>query len=595
MAALKASLLLSLVARLYYLQIIKSKEYKTFSDSNRIKDFLLPPLRGKILDRNGDVFAANKNYYRVLFDPQISANHTKTIIRLADILGVDEAKKQSMLTKLKRHRSQRALPIYEHMSWDEVSKVEVNAPDLPGVSIDAAQIRFFPRGNISSHVIGYMGPVSEKEIAINPLLNHPDFKIGRSGLEKTLENRLRGEAGVKRMEVNAFGLSIRELSREESKAGEDIKTTLDKRLQNFTGERMADLSGSAIVVDVKTGEILTFISTPSFDPNEFTYGVTPKYWKELTQNKDKPLINKPIASQYPPGSTFKMMVTLAALEDGIDPKTKVFCPGYMDLGRTRFRCWKKGGHGHMDMTNAIKHSCNTYFYHTSKKIGVKKIMAKARMFGFGEEVGLILNGEKSGLVPTPDWKIKRYKEKWQVGDTLNVGIGQGYVLATPMQIVMMTARLASGKFITPHLLKSEKPSQEFEKMNIAEEHLSLVREGMRRVINSAGGTAFGSRLRKKKYAMAGKTGTSQVISKKGLEDNIHNMTAEQINRTKNHALFTGFAPLDDPKYAIAVVVEHGGGGSKAAAPVARDIMLKAFEYKVGVRAADLQIEEVENG
>lgn len=578
LAGIKASLFLSLIGRLYYLQIVKSKEYKTFSDSNRIKMVLIPPLRGKVLDRDGKLLAGNQNFYRVIFDPEVSADSVQVVEKLASVLGLSEKNRQFLLKKIQNHRSRQPLPVYEHLTWEEVSKVEVNSPDLPGISIDVGQIRNFTTGEISSHIIGYMGPVSEKEIKKNSLLNHPDFKIGRYGIEKSQEQKLRGDAGVKKMEVNAHGLTIRELSREESKAGGDLKLTLNKEIQEFTGKRMQGLNGCALIMDIKNGDVLSFVSSPGFDPEEFTYGVSHEYWNELTSNDKKPLINKAISNQYPPGSTFKLIVTLAALREGVSPKTKIYCPGYMDLGRTRFHCWKDEGHGHMDMKSAIMHSCNTYYYHTSKKIGIDSIVEIARQFGLGKEVLQdILHGEKTGLVPSREWKKKKYGVEWQKGDTLNVGIGQGYILTTPIQLLTMVARVASGKAVVPNVIYKEKPEieEKFADIDIPKEHFDLVREGMRRVINVPGGTAYGSRTRNSKYSMAGKTGTSQVISKKGLKDNIKNMTPEEIEKTKNHALFVGYGPVKDPRYAVAVVIEHGGGGSKAAAPVARDILLEA--------------------
>ena len=598
LAGFKSSLLFTLIGRLYYLQIVKSKEYKTFSDSNRIKDFLIPPVRGKILDRNQQILAGNKNYYRALLDPTIADNNKETIEKLSEILSLSKEEEKNILEKLKKHRSKRSLTIYNHLTWEEVAKIEVNAPRIPGITIDVGQIRFFPDGEASSHVVGYMGPVSEKEIAINPLLNHPDFKIGRSGVERELEPRLRGEAGVRRMEVNAFGLSVRELSREDSKSGEDINLTLDKRIQTFVKERMKNLSGSAVVIDIKDGSVVSFVSTPSFDPNQFTQGVKANYWKSLTRSPDRPLINKAISNQYPPGSTFKIVVALAALEDGFDPNVKIHCPGHMDLGGRRFHCWKKEGHGKMNLNDAIMHSCNIYFYHISKNLDVDKIASMAKIFGLGEESGIILKGEKSGLIPNKEWKRQKYNRKWQKGDTFNVSIGQGYALATPIQLAVMAARIASGKNISPHLVTQKDITHDttkineinnletitkkevkngFKSLDIKKAHLDLVRDGMRRVMNVAGGTAYGSKIWDEKYAMAGKTGTSQVISKEKLKTSIEHMTEEQIKRTQNHALFIGYAPLSHPRYAISVVVDHGGGGSKTAAPVAKDIMLKVQE------------------
>jgi penicillin-binding protein 2 len=557
-----------------------------FSDKNRMKLFLLPPLRGKILDRWGDLLAGNRDYYRIIFDPQATSDKKAILKKLSEVLGLGEPGYETFLKKLKEHKSKNSVAIYEHLTWKEVAMVEVNAPDLPGVFIDVGQIRYFPTGAISSHIVGYMGPVSEEEINKNRLLNHPDFKIGRYGLEQALEARLRGLAGVRRMEVNAHGLLVRELSREESSPGEDVRLTLDKRLQMFVGKRLEGQSGSAVLLNIHTGDVVSFVSTPGFNPDKFTYGVSSKYWKELNNNYERPLINKAISNQYPPGSTFKLVVALAALKAGIDPGRTIYCPGYVNLGNTRFNCWKKEGHNHMNMKQAIMHSCNSYFYNISKIIGVDPIAQMAEKFGFGQKFGLLLSGEKSGLLPTRDWKKEKYNVSWQQGDTLNVGIGQGYILATPMQLAVMTSRVATGRLVVPNMVLNQTPEQaafsqnEFADMQIDQKHLSLVREAMSMVVNVPGGTAFGSRITDSQYSMAGKTGTSQVISSEGLKAIKDNLTPEQLKRTNNHALFVGFGPVNNPKYAIAVVIEHGGGGSKAAAPVARDIMHEAQKLDV---------------
>jgi penicillin-binding protein 2 len=575
LAGLKASLMMTLVARLYYLQVIKSQEFQTISDNNRIKLFLVPPLRGQILDRNGLLLAGNTNFYRAIFDPEsLSEKDKKEVVRkLADILGFDDASYQKMLKKLKTQNTKNPFPIYEHLTWDEVARVEVNSPDLPGITIDVGQIRSFPTREVSSHLLGYMGPVSQAEIDANPLLNNPDFKIGRDGIERAMEQKLRGEVGIRQMEVNAHGLLVRELSKQEGVPGKDILLTIDRRLQEFTGKRMDGLVGCCVVMNVKNGDVLSFVSSPGFDPSEFTYGVSNTYWKKLMQDDNKPLLNKALTNQYPPGSTFKMVVALAAQKEGVSPDMEVFCPGFLDLGRSRFHCWKDGGHGNVNMTNALMHSCDTYFYTIAKRIGVDNIAEMARRFGLGKEVGTILTGEKPGLVPDMAWKKKRYHEEWQMGDTFNVGIGQGYVLATPLQLAVMVARVASGRIVQPNFITREEDAHipDFDKLNIPQAHFAVVREGMRRVMNVAGGTAYGSRLPGNKYSMCGKTGTSQVISRKGLKS-VGNITAEARAKLQNHALFVGFGPTENPTYGISVLIEHGGGGSKAAAPVAKDVM-----------------------
>lgn len=580
LGGIKATVMMALVSRLYYLQVIKSNEYKTFSDSNRIRLMLISPQRGRILDRNGQVIAENIIKYRALLEPQFVKNKDEVITKFANILNLSEEKRLSILNKVKNHRSRRALIIYDSLSWKDLAKLEVNAPDLPGIMIDTGQIRNFRLSEVSSHLIGYLGPVSEKEIDKNPLLNHPDFKIGRSGIEKSFENTLRGKVGVKRVEVDAFGLVVRELSREESIPGKDLKLSINADLQKYAVDRLEGKAGSIVVMSVKTGEILSMVSTPGYNSNLFTQGVPKEYWNSLLTDPDKPLINRPIGSQFPPGSTFKTIVALAALKEKINPNKKIYCPGYVQLGRHRFHCWKKEGHGHVNMEQAIMHSCNSYFYHISRQVGVDNIAEMAKIFGLGDATGISIAGEKAGLVPTKNWKLKHYKTSWQVGDTFNVGIGQGYVLSTPLQLAVMSARIASGKAISPTLDLEEAKNNDFSSLNIPSKNLAIIQRGMYDVVNVPGGTAFGSRTRNKDFVMAGKTGTVQVISKKGLKEIEHKLTEEQLNRTKNHAIFVGYGSYDDPDYAISVIVEHGGGGSAAAAPVARDVLKKVKELEI---------------
>lgn len=570
LAAGKLSLLSMLVGRLYYLQIMKADEYRTLSDSNRIKLNLLPPLRGNIHDRFGNLLAVNQNHYRVLLDVEDDDDTEETLTKLMQLLMIEEEKKQYLIKKILQSRAKGSVLIYDRLSWQDVARIEVNSPDLPGISVDVGQIRYYPFGTLTSHFIGYIGAVSEKELVDNPLLSHPDFKIGKNGIEKTLEEELRGQAGIKRMEVNAKGLAVRELSREESTPGDDVSVTIDIRLEEFVTSKLDPRGAAAVIIDITNGDVLAMASTPAFDPNEFTQGVSSRYWNELMKNPARPLINKSISSQYPPGSTFKIMVALASLKEGIDPSIKVHCPGYVMLGGRRFHCWKEGGHGSMNMTQAIMHSCNSYFYTMARRIGIDKFSIMAEDFGLGKKTDIALPHEVAGVVPTRKWKRQKYKQEWQMGDTLNSGIGQGYVLSTPLQLAIMAARIASGKKVTPNLVVGNSDSP-FDEMDIPAEHLAIIHEGMTSVTNVPGGTAYGSRIIQPEFAMAGKTGTSQVISKKFAgQDNSKNGSWEN----RNHGLFIGFAPIGNPRYACSVIVEHGGSGSGAAAPIARDILME---------------------
>ena len=577
LGGIKFALFSSLIIRLGYLQIVKSDQYKTLSDSNRIRLFLVPPIRGQILDRFGEPFAINKNYYRILFSPEPDAHPEKSITELVKILNLSEADHKKMVKKLHSTRSGNTLSLYDHLTWEQVAKAEVHAPDLPGISIHIGQIRHFPMDEVTPHAIGYLGAVSEADIHANPLLNHPDFKVGKSGIEKRFEGQLRGTAGVSKMEVNAFGLPVRQLAKRNSVSGKDITLTLDKRLQAYAGKRLADTSGSVVILDTHNGEILTMVSTPGYDPNQFTYGITTEYWNSLLDNPDKPLANKAISHQYPPGSTFKPIVALAALKQGISPSTIFHCSGSVSLGHKKFHCWKAGGHGKLDMVGALMHSCNTYFYQVAKKIGITPIADMARLFALGVPSGIILDHEKPGLVPDSNWKLNTYHHSWQTGDTLNVAIGQGYMLTTPLQLAIMVARLAKGTAISPTLIASEDPFVSFPDLAIDNNHLSVIQQGMKHVVNTPGGTAYGSRILDEPFTMAGKTGTSQVISRKKLSHIVDHLDEKQKHRTKNHALFVGYAPVNQPRYAISVVIEHGGGGSAAAAPVARDVLTQLYK------------------
>lgn len=568
LGGIKASLLFALIGRLYYLQIMNTERYKTLSDSNRIKLFLIPPLRGRILDRGGRVFAENRNYYRVLFDPERASDGEKTVRKLAEVMHFSDEKRQQLIRKVQQHRSRQPLMLYERLSWKDVARIEVNAPELPGISIDVGQTRHYPMGDLAPHTIGYLGPITESEIKKNPLLNHPDFKIGKSGVELIDDQVLRGQAGVKRMEVNAFGLTVQELSREPSVPGKDLALTLDRRVQEFAAKRLGKASGSVNVIDLKTGGLVCMASTPGFDPVKFSYGVSAEYWKSLIEQPNDPLVNKSVTNQYPPGSTFKTCVALGALEQGFDPETEFYCPGYMILGRRRFNCWKEGGHGHLNMRQGIMHSCNVYFYNTAKKVGMDPIVKMAGRLGLGKITDLDFPTEKPGLVPTREWKLARFKDPWQMGDTFNLGIGQGYMLTTPIQLLQMVARIATGKKIYPSLDAGQRT---FDDLGIDPKNLDVVHDGMRMVMEP-GGTAYRSHISDPKFAMAGKTGTSQVISKKGYKEIEHELTAEEKHMKNHHALFIGFAPVSAPRFAISVVVEHGGSGSGAAAPVGHDVM-----------------------
>lgn len=567
------------IARLSYLQLFKNKEYSIQSDSNRIKPMINPAPRGMILDRNNKPLTKNNENYRLLIYLKRKREITKTIDKLAKILDLTDEKKELFLTKIKNARRKNVISLINSLEWDDLVRIETNSHLLPGISIESGVMRKYPYPFETAHFIGYVSLPAEREIdkKRQGLFMHPDFRIGKVGIEKTFDDRLRGKYGVKYVEVNANENPLQTLSVNPAIAGSKLNLTIDFDLQKFVYERVVKQAASVLVMDVKTGEILSYVSTPSFNSNNFVEGVSNKYWQELNENPFKPLNNKPISAIYPPGSTFKMMVAIAALEEGVDPEKPVECKGYQHFGRRVFHCWKKKGHGSMNLISAIEQSCNVYFYNIAKQIGFEKIAEVANRFGYGQKFNISLEGGSYGNIPSDQWKKRVLKEPWVGGDTLNAAIGQGFVLATPMQMAVATCRIANGGVaIKPYLVKNQESLEQFNELKnkpIAQkQHLDLIKDAMNRVVNNKKGTAYWRRIVEKKYRMSGKTGTSQVVSKR--EEDLTE-AERKIQKNNTHAIFVGYAPSYDPKYAIATVVDHGGSGSKAAAPVARDILKKA--------------------
>ena len=572
---IQATAFATLAARLYYLQFIRAGEYATLSENNRIKLQLIAPERGQILDRFGVPMATNEKNYRVFIDYSTLSQSTfrATIEKLHSIVPLNE-KKLAALMKTRVSSASMPEMLKDHLTWEEVSLVELHMLELSGVYIDVGQIRHYPFVDRAAHLIGYVGTVSEDEVTDDqPLLKLPDFKIGKNGVEKLFEDRLRGIAGIRQLEVNVHGVPVREVGKKPSIPGEAIRLTVDSRLQDYTASLVKDESAGVVVMEVDTGNILALVSNPGFDPDSFSKAITTDYWKVLSTDKKGPLLNKAISAMWPPGSTFKLMVGLAGLNSGaITPSSTVYCPGQFFLGDHKFNCWKEGGHGTVNFHEAVAQSCDTFFYTVGERLGITAYAEMARKFGLGELHNLGLIGERAGIIPDPEWKMQRYKQRWSGGDTINCAIGQGYVLSTPLQLAIMTARMASsGYAVQPRLFVphgAEKPT--FEPLDIKPDILAIARDAMSAVCNSASGTAYGKRIMEPRFAMGGKTGTSQV--RKILTRGVKQDTIPWEYR--HHALFIGFAPVDAPKYACCVAIEHGGGGAATAAPVARDVLLK---------------------
>ncbi len=579
MALIKFLLLMVIIVRLYYLQVYQADRYKTLADENRISTRLLVPPRGIIYDRNGVTIASNQQNFQALIVAEQAPNVQETLDAFKKIMPLSAAEEERIKKDLKRNRSFVPIKIRDNLSWEEVSKIQLNAPDLPGIVIDEGLTRYYPFGAAMTHILGYVSSVSDKDVKDDPLLEVPGFKIGKSGIEKYLEKDLRGESGNLKLEVNAYGRIMKEIERVDGIPGKDVQLTIDSRLQQKAFELFGEESGAAVLLDVHTGEILAFVSAPSFDPNMMTQGLSTKDWNALLHNERNPLTDKAISGQYSPGSTFKMIVALAALEAGIiKPETRTYCAGKMFLGNHAFHCWKKEGHGHLNVVEALQHSCDIFFYETAQKLGIEKIADMARRFGLGSKINVGLENEKAGLIPDKEWKLKRFGEPWQQGESLISGIGQGYILTTPLQLATMTARLVNGGYeIKPTFLKvSDKEKNKIKKIDVSPANLELVKEGMYAVVNKPGGTAWRSQFDYHGERMGGKTGTTQVrrITMKERREGIKK-ESELPWRLRNHALFVGYAPHDNPKYAVAVLVEHGGGGSSVAAPLAGKILKEA--------------------
>lgn len=600
LGGVKTALLASLIGRMYYLQVVEGERYRTLAEDNRINLRLLAPPRGRIVDRFGTALADNQPNFRVVVVPEQTPDLARTLDDLARIIAVDKEDRARILREVGRRRPFVPVTVRDNLSWYHVSRLEVNAPGLPGVSIEMGETRHYPFGEPMTQILGYVAAVSESELNGDPLLELPGFRIGKTGVERRFDAELRGSAGTSQVEVNAVGRVIRELSRNEGQPGRELVLSVDAGLQNFVHQRLlGERSAAAVVMNVHDGEVLALSSSPSYDAHAFNVGLSSRQWQELVNDPLGPLNNKAIAGTYAPGSTFKVAVALAALEAGISPSHRVFCPGYMELGRARFHCWKRPGHGWLAMHDGIKQSCDVYFYDLARRTGIDRISEMAMRLGLGEVTGIELPGERAGVIPTRAWKLATIGEAWQGGETLVTAIGQGFVLTTPLQLAVMTARLANGGYaVRPTLVRgfrdelsndqeapasaeatvahvAEVAASRYKSLGLSEAHLAVIRNAMDAVSNDQRGTAYRSRIEEEGWAMAGKTGTSQVRRISLSERQAGVKKNEDLEwRYRDHGLFIAFAPVHRPRYCCAVVVEHGGSGSRSAAPIARDVLIE---------------------
>ena len=575
----------ALGARMRYLQIEQADQYRLMADENRINVRLISPQRGEIFDRNGVILALNQQSFRITLVEEEAGDVRDVLEKLGRLIKLSEKDVQKTLSELERNAPFLPVTVVDRVSWDDVSIVAYNAPILPGITPETGLSRQYPLSEFFTHVVGYVGPVSRQDLknreTSDPLLKIPRFQVGKLRLEASFENYLRGKAGISNIELNAAGRVMRELSRRESEAGSNLKLTVDAALQCYSQARLGEESASAVVIDCETGELLALTSSPSYDPNKFVRGISHAEYNLLLEDKRKPLVSKSVQGAYPPGSTFKMITALAGLEAGvIDENSNIYCPGHFEISGEKKYCWKEAGHGKVNLVRSLRESCNVFYYDLALKVGIKKIAEVARRFGLGEKHDINMRVENEGLIPSKEWKKRVRDTEWLIGDTASAAVGQGDVLASPLQLAVMTARMATGKMVIPNLVVANAPSKrstDFIKVTSNPKHLDLIRKAMFDVSNARNGTGYKSRIIDDKFRMAGKTGTSQLftISKTERKKGVTSNEDREWHR-RDHALYVCFAPYKKPKVAVAVVVEHGGSGSRAAAPIARDILLQAL-------------------
>ena len=611
--AAKVLIFVGIIGRLFSLQINENKKYLTLSDKNRIREWKLPPTRGSIVDYFGNTIAGNLKVYQLHIIPEQVENFNYLLNRLKFLLQLSEKKISNILKSKKRLKPWESIIVSENLSWSQFVKVNNYLYDLVGVKPVMTISRNYPFNDIYTHVLGYVSQPNENDILQNQIIQErfvPGMKVGKLGLEKTLENHLIGTNDIQRYEVNAYGKRINHLEYQKGKQGSKIRLTVDTEVQKLSAKLLAGQAGSISVMDIYTGEVVAMYSSPSYDPNLFLFGISKDEWELIRNNPLKPLINKTLSGLYSPGSTIKPIVALSALENNIiNPNFKVKCTGKTELYGQTFHCWKEKGHGFVSLNNAMKQSCDTYFYEIARLLGVDRLKITAKKFGLGEKVlGDYFESEKQGLFPNTIWKKNNLGKGWVLGETLITGIGQGYTQTTPLQLCLMTAQIANGGYsIKPKIIVNNDPlSFEEAKKNMKEQSLinfntqlfkdekniKIVQEAMFSSTNEIGGTSYRSRIDNPKYQFAGKTGTAQVkrISKRERE---LDLKIDQIPyNDRDHALYVAYGPYENPRYALSIIVEHGGSGSKAAAPMAKKLFKLIIDRDV-LREKQPNFEEID--
>jgi penicillin-binding protein 2 len=572
-----------LAGRLYQLQIVNGNQYMTQAEYNRVNQRLIPPPRGRIIDRFGVELANNRRNYRVVLVAEQATNGVEAALdAIGKVIELPPRQRERVLRDLAQNKKFVPVPVAENLSWEEFARINLHLPYLPGVQPDVGETRSYPFGAELSHVLGYVAAASpeDKKDDDDPLLDLPGYRVGKRGIEKEYDAEMRGTAGASRVEVNAYGRIIRELSSETGVPGKDVYLTIDRELQNYVQQRLGEESAACVVMDTATGDVLALTSTPGYDPNLFNVGINNEQWHGLISDDHKPLLNKAVSGVYPPGSTFKPAMALAAVDNGL-ADLQVNCTGTMTLGDHDFHCWswKTGGHGHVDLHRGIQVSCDIFFYELARRLGVDRMEAAARALGMGAPTGIELPGELSGFIPSRAWKLAKFGVPWQQGDTLSAGIGQGYVTTTPIQLCTLAARIASGKALTPRVTHEVGPTVQPRPvpapLPFSDAAFAAVRSGLNAVTNEPGGTAFAFRIPQPGFEMAGKTGSAQVrvITRAERESGVKKNASLPWNM-RDHGLFVAFAPVVAPRYACAVIVEHGSDGHPQVL-MARDILLFA--------------------
>jgi len=604
LSALKLAVFVSIISRLFYLQISENIKYRSLSDKNRFREWKIVPQRGIIEDFFGKKIADNTQSFELHMIPEDVLNLETLFFRLSRIINFDNKKQRKIINRLKKRKRWEPIIISDNLSWSEFSRLNLFLHEMQGVKPVVALARKYSSDGSSSHIIGYVADTSVKDLENSELLreiNIPGLKTGKNGLEKSFNESMIGTPGIQRFEVNAYGKRIKELELVKGIAGTNFRTTIDQEIQKFTSELVGEKSGSVCVMDIYTGDIVVLVSSPTFDANKFVHGINQEDWNKLLQNKMKPLINKPLAGLYPPGSTIKPIVALSALEnDVMSTKKFIQCKGKTELYGQTYHCWKEKGHGFMNMRSAIKQSCDIYFYEISRRLGIDRLSVTAKQFGLGKKVLESFNEEKKGIVPNTKWKLKNIGTGWVLGETLISGIGQGYFQSTPIQLCLMMAQLANGGYeIKPRIIDDKYALQSIvdawreqfsninndinfsspslKKLYRNKENIKFVLDALYGATNEPMGTSYRSRLIKKGYIYAGKTGTSQIRRITEEERKLKLKNKDLPYEKRDHALFIAFAPYKNPRYSISVVIEHGGAGSSGAAPVAKKIIKKVLE------------------